>query len=171
MSTGNPQLNIDNESPQKQGLSAAHGIPSFSRGVTGGVLANKIIKEKMTMFCLKKGNTTNSMAGEGEAHQLGSLALVVISQAAFFLVASVTLLFIITSSGCEITKGENVTSNSGTEASGSASVLAKLSGYTMPSEISAVPAAGDGDTPAEAGSVVSLPVVSEVKYSEGHEIE
>ncbi len=123
------------------------------------------------MFFLKKGNRTNSMAGEGQARRLGSLALVVISQAVFFLMASVTLLFIIASSGCEITTGENVTSSSGTETSGSASVLARLSGYTMPSEISAVPAAGDGDTPAEAGSAVSLPVVSDVKYSEGHEIE
>lgn len=109
------------------------------------------------MLLMKDENRTKNVAGGMQASRPGGLALVVISQAAFFFMASLILLFIITSSGCEITSGENVISNSGTEASGSASVLAKLSGYTMPSEISAVPATGDGDTPAEAGSVVSLP--------------
>jgi len=113
------------------------------------------------MVCLKEENRKSSMTGRGYVQRLGGLALVVISQAAFFIVASVTLLFIITSSGCEITTGENVISSSGTEASGSDAVLAKLSGYTMPSEISAVPATGDGDTPAEIGSIVSLPAAAD----------
>jgi len=68
----------------------------------------------------------------------------------------ITFLFIVLSSGCEVSTGDNLTSNSGTEWSGSSSVLERLSGYTIPSEISAVPAGDDTSSPQDVSSDTQL---------------
>lgn len=70
--------------------------------------------------------------------------------------------------GCNYDTGANVLSNGGTAPTDANSVRETLSRYTMPSELSAVPVAGDAETPAGMDGMPDLPYAAadpETDYS------